>query len=81
MVGIFSKINKYFSKFTNAVKDNVLPVLGKIGDAVNSDFVKGIVSFATPALNSFIPGSGRRLGRALPLISKMGKTAKNISKG
>jgi hypothetical protein len=81
VVGIFSKINKYFSKFTDAVKDNVLPVLGKIGDAVDSDFVKGVASFAAPALNSFIPGLGSGLNMASPLISKMGKTAKNISKG
>jgi hypothetical protein len=80
MVGLFSKINKYFGKFTDALKDDVLPVIGKIGDAVNSDIFQGLASYAIPALNPVAPSLGSGLGMAMPYVSKAGKYLSNLSK-
>jgi hypothetical protein len=79
MVGWYNKFNKFLSKVADTVKDNVLPVLGKIGDFIDSDFTKTVAGYAAPALNSLVPGLGTGLNSVLPYISQVGKFARNFS--
>jgi hypothetical protein len=79
MVGIYSKINKFFSKVGDTVNDNVLPVLGKIGDFVYSDLFQKVASYGTPAIDSFIPGLGTGINTVIPYISQAGKFAQKYS--
>jgi hypothetical protein len=79
IVGWYNKINKFFSKVADAVKDNVLPVLGTIGDFIDSDFTKTVAGYAAPAPNSLVPGLGTGLNSVLPYISQVGKFTRNFS--
>jgi hypothetical protein len=79
MPGIYNKINKFFSKVVDTVKDNVLPVPGKIGDFIDSEFTKTVAGYAAPALNSLVPGLGTGLNSILPYISQVGEFARNFS--
>jgi hypothetical protein len=79
MVGMYSKINKFFSKVADTVKDNVLPALGKIGDFVDSDLFQKASSYATPAMDSFIPGLGIGINSVIPYIAQAGKFARKYS--
>jgi hypothetical protein len=79
MAGIYSKIDKFFSKVADTVKDNVLPALGKIGDFVDSDLFQKVSSYATPAIDSFIPGLGTGINSVIPYIAQAGKFARKYS--
>jgi hypothetical protein len=79
MPGIYNKINKFFSKVVDTVEDNDLPVLGKIGDFIDSDFTKTVAGYAAPALKSLVPGLVTGLNSVLPYISQVGKFARNFS--
>jgi hypothetical protein len=80
MPGIFNKINKYWDLLKNKVVNTILPTIANIGDLAGSDVVQGIASFATPVLNTIVPGLGSGLGLALPFISNLGKKARTIAK-
>jgi hypothetical protein len=79
MVGIYAKIKNGLNWIKNKATENVLPWVSKIGDLANSKAVQGIMGFATPALNSFIPGLGTGIGKGLNFLGKLGGLSNNVN--
>ena len=65
MVGTYAKIKNGLNWLKDKTFNSVLPALGKLGDLINSDVVQGISGFATPMLNSLIPGLGTGINTGL----------------
>jgi hypothetical protein len=78
MVGIYSKIKNGLNWLQNTPLKNILPILGKVGDVANSDLLNSLLTVATPALNTLVPGLGPGLGETRKFLGKGGTMANDV---
>ncbi|GHU18258.1 hypothetical protein FACS189472_06320 [Alphaproteobacteria bacterium] len=79
MVGIYAKIKNGLNWLKGKAAKYVAPVVSKLGDFADSDFVQGLAGLATPALDMAIPGLGTGISKGLNWIGKAGAIAKGLS--
>ena len=79
MVSIYSKIKNGLNWIKDKAFDKVIPMIGNLSDMINSDTVQGISGFATPMLNSLIPGLGSGINKGLSFLGSLGPYAKQLS--
>ncbi|GHU24013.1 hypothetical protein FACS189472_17020 [Alphaproteobacteria bacterium] len=79
MVGIFNKIKNGLNWMKGKALKYVAPVIGKLGDFAQSDFVQGIRKLGAPMLDSVIPGLGTGINTGLDWLGKAGDVANGLS--
>ncbi|GHU18479.1 hypothetical protein FACS189472_06860 [Alphaproteobacteria bacterium] len=79
MVGIYAKIKNGLNWLKGMAAKYVAPVVCKLGDFADSDFVQGLAGVVTPALDMAIPGLGMGINKGLDWAGKAGAIAKGLS--
>ena len=79
MVGIYSKIKNGLNWLKGKAAKYVAPIVGTIGDFANSDLVQGAASFASPFLDTVVPGLGTGIKTGLSWMGKAGDVANGLA--
>ncbi|GHU22439.1 hypothetical protein FACS189472_15320 [Alphaproteobacteria bacterium] len=78
MVGIYNKIKNGLNWIKGKAAKYVAPIVSKLGDFADSDFVQGLAGIATPALDFAIPGLGTGISKGLDWVGKAGAISKGL---
>ncbi|GHU23250.1 hypothetical protein FACS189472_16240 [Alphaproteobacteria bacterium] len=79
MVGIYAKIKNGLNWLKGKAAKYVAPVVSKLGDFADSDFVQGLAGVVTPAIDMAIPGLGTGIRKGLDWVGNAGAIAKGLS--